>query len=78
MKLLRSYFIFTLLLICSVGVLHAQTTLSAGDIAFIGLYMHGSGGVNDGFTFITLKAMDAGNVTSGSEETFCALPSVQG
>ena len=40
----------------------AQTTLAAGDIAFIGLYTSGSGGVGDAFTFVTLKALSAGTV----------------
>jgi hypothetical protein len=40
----------------------AQTTLSAGDIAFIGLYTSGSGGVGDAFSFITLKTLSAGTV----------------
>jgi hypothetical protein len=46
----------------------AQTTLSAGDIAFIGLYTSGSAGVGDAFSFITLKSLSAGTVIYFTDE----------
>ena len=47
---------------------NAQTTLSAGDIAFIGLYMDGLSTAGDGFTFILLKNIDAGTVIYFTDE----------
>ena len=46
----------------------AATTLSKGDIAFIGLYMDGNATSGDGFTFILLKSVDAGTVIYFTDE----------
>ena len=65
---------FTILMLTSALIFgskttsNAQTTLNAGDIAFIGLYMDGLSTAGDGFTFILLKSVDAGTVIYFTDE----------
>lgn len=48
--------------------IEAQSVLSAGDIAFLGLYTGGSAGNGDAFTFITLKELSPGTIIYFTDE----------
>ena len=67
-KFLLSLMITIVLLLGGQTTVKSQTTLAAGDIAFIGLYMDGNATSGDGFTFILLKSVDAGTVIYFTDE----------
>lgn len=60
--------IFFLFYFCSLNFVSAQTTLNAGEIAFIGLYMDGLGSSGEKFTFILLRDLEANTVIYFTDE----------